>query len=149
PYKEGIRYLEVYLSDKSSSCSTKNKLLKKIQKFTNAISSQKGWNGLITRQASHWIILAQLEYAINTTVLSDNEMDILQRKMNKPIKAKLGVEHTIFNKILYLLASLNIVKLQNRCDLTIIKILTVKLTNPKIFPVTSREIISIQATQAI
>ncbi|CAG8584615.1 15172_t:CDS:1, partial [Acaulospora colombiana] len=148
-YKEGIRYLGVYLSNKSSYCSTKNKLLEKILKFTNAISSQKGWNGLITRQASHWIIPAQLEYAINATVPSDNEMVILQRKMNKPIKARLGVKHIISNKILYSPASLNIVKLQNCCDLTTIKILTVKLTNLKIFPVTSREIISIQAAQAI
>ena len=114
PLKEGIRYLGVYLSGKSSSTSTKNKLLEKVQKFTNAIASQKGWNGLITKQASHWIIPAQLDYAINASIPSDREITVLQRKMNRPIKAKLGVERTISNKILHSQAGLNTVKLQNR-----------------------------------
>ena len=149
PYNEAIKYLGVYISGKSSSISSKRKLKDKIINFTNAIATQKGWNGSITKQASHWIIPAQLDYATHATILSDNEINLLQSKMNKAIKNKLGVDRTISNKVLHSQAGLHIIKLQNRRDLTAIKLLTTKLINTKIQPYIKKEIESLQASYTI
>src|SRR4051812_24734878 len=115
-YKDSIKYLGIYLSGYSSSQSTKLKLKEKITNFSNAIANQKDWNGSITKQASHWIIPAQLDYAIQIHIPSDNKVTFLQAKMNKAIKSKLGVNRTLSNKILHSQAGLNIINLQNRRD---------------------------------
>src|SRR3954467_1799154 len=140
PYNEAIKYLGIYISGKSTFMSSKNKLKEKVVDFTATIASQKGWNGFITKQASHWIIPAHLDYAIHATIPSENDIKFLQTRMNKAIKCKLGVERTISNKILPSQASLNIIKLQNRCDLTAVKLLVSKLANSKTRPHTIKEI---------
>src|SRR6185369_14455412 len=84
----------------------------------------------------------------HTTILSDNEINLLQSKMNKAIKNKLGVDRTISNKVIHSQAGLNIIKLQNRRDLTTIKLLTIKLINTKTQPYIQKEIESLQASHA-
>jgi exonuclease III len=149
PPNESIKYLGIYLSGKSSQIATKTKLKEKISNFSKAIANQKGWNGIITKQASQWIIPAQLDYSIHGTIPSDNEITALQAKLNKSIKNKLGVERTISNKIFHSQIGCNIIKLQNRRDITAIKLLTSKLTNPKTQSYIKKEIISLQASHAI
>jgi len=149
PYKESIKYLGVYLSGSSSSRSSKAKLKEKITKFSAAIAAQKAWNGTITKQASHWIIPAQLDYATQISIMSNNEIFNIQAIMSKAIKSKLGIERTISNKITHSQAGLNIIDLHNRRDLTAIKLLIAKLANRKTFPYLKKEILSIQAAHAI
>src|SRR6185369_279959 len=48
PYNIPIKYLGIYISGKSPSTAIKQKLKEKIINFTNAIASQRGWNGSIT-----------------------------------------------------------------------------------------------------
>jgi len=69
--------------------------------------------------------------------------------MNKAIKSKLGIERTISNKILHSQAGLNIINLQNRRDLTAIKLLISKLANSKTLTYLKKEITFLQAAHAI
>ncbi|CAG8443988.1 90_t:CDS:2 [Acaulospora colombiana] len=107
-YKKAIKYLEIYLFRYSLAKVIKNKLKEKIDKFTKAIASQKGWNdttsiyyvytpALLTSKTNEYSISLIIKMSKYTTLtISKSQICTIQNLLifNQPLKLIWDELHT-------------------------------------------------------
>ena len=148
-YNQSLRYLGCYFSGANSNQATTKQLISNTTEITNSLAQTKGWNGPIIKQISHWIIPAKTEYALNTTFLNKSNLSKIQKQINKLCKNKFRLERTTPYPLILSPLGLNIISLEDRHDIILVKLLITRLNNPLTQKTTLSEAKSIQLINAI
>ena len=100
PKNESIRILGIYLSKNSIIKPGRDKIKENISTITLSLKT-KYTTGPIASYIYNKVLLPQIEYHLQTTFLTSNQLTTFQRIINSTLKHKFSIEQTLSNKWFY------------------------------------------------
>ena len=112
PKNEPIRILRIYLSQNSIIRPGRDKIKENISTVTLSLKT-KYTTGPITSYIYNKVLLLRIEYHLQTTFLTSNQLLTFQRIINSTLKHKFSIEKTLSNKWFYNLVLFQIKPIAN------------------------------------
>ena len=148
PNNESIRILGIYLSKNSILKPGREKIKENIITITHSLKT-KYTTGPIASYIYNKVLFPRIEYHLQTTFLTPNQLLTYQRIINSTLKHKFSIEQTLSNKWFYNPIIFHIKPIFDLQQEVLISNLQYKLSDPTIKPYINLELLSLQKTNCI